>query len=37
MITYVKLKHDILGVISGFLAGISTQVEPLMMWILHGD
>ena len=37
MITYVKLKHDILGVISGFLGGISTQVEPLRVLILHDD
>ena len=37
MITYVKLKHDILGVIWSSFLGIYTQVKHLRKWILHGD
>ena len=35
MITYVKLKHDILGVIWRSSWDIYTQAEHLKVWILH--
>ena len=35
MIAYVKLKHDILGVISSYFLGIYTQAEYLRLWILY--
>ena len=37
MITYVKLKCDILGVIWRSFWGIYTHAGHLRVWILHGD
>ena len=37
MITYVKLKHDILGVIQSYFWDIYTQAKQLWEWILHDD
>ena len=37
MITYLKLKHDIIGVIWRSFWGIYTHTEHLSVWILHGD
>ena len=37
MITYVKLKHDILGIIWRFIWGIYAKDKHLREWMLHGD